>query len=244
MPQGNQMKIRNNILVDDPRLDRIEFFDERSRNFPVRSPGTHEKKLRSYTWRCFATLDQGSEGSCVGHAVAHELLARPAEVCEEEVNHEYARETIYWGAQKIDYWAGGAYPGAHPFYEGTSVLHGVKVAHKLGWFDSYRWAFGLRDLQLGVGYHGPAVLGVSWYEGMFFPDENGFIHPTGRRCGGHALLCNSISVKNNRFTLHNSWGPNWGINGECYISFEDMDKLLNERGEAVFMLHRHGKQDV
>lgn len=236
---NTEFKLKDGSFAADSRLDRVEEFDTRSRSYPLVSGIDHANKpLRSYTWRCRYALNQGREGSCVGHAVAHELAARPSEV---HMSHKFARETIYFAAQKIDPWPGGAYPGAYPFYEGTSVLAGVKIAHKLGWFDSYRWAFGLRDLQLGVGYNGPAVIGIPWYEGMFYPDRNGFIHPTGRRVGGHAILCNAISVKNNRFTLHNSWGANWGMNGECYISFDDMDRLLRERGEAVFFLKRHRK---
>ena len=236
MPQ--EVKLKDGSVTHDGRLDRVIQFDPRSRSYPICSAEDADKPLRSYTWRCLQWLDQGYEGSCVGHAIAHELAARPSEV---PMSHEYARNQIYFEAQKIDPWDGGAYPGAVPFYEGTSVLAGVKVGYKLGWFDSYRWAFGLRDLQLGVGYNGPAVIGIPWYEGMCWPDREGFIHPEGERVGGHAILCNAISVKNGRFTLHNSWGQNWGMNGDCYIKFEDMERLLHERGEAVFMLHRHSK---
>lgn len=234
-----KFQLKDGSFTTDIRLDRVEQFDSRSRSYPLCSATDRlEKPLRSYTWRCHPRLDQGHEGSCVGHAIAHELAARPSEV---PMSHQYARETIYWDAQRIDPWPGGAYPGAAPFYEGTSVLAGVKVAHKLGWFDSYRWAFGLRDLQLGVGYNGPAVLGLPWYEGMFWPDHNGYIHPEGRKVGGHAILCNAINVKEGRFTLHNSWSGAWGMNGECFITFADMDRLLRERGEAVFMIKRHRK---
>jgi C1A family cysteine protease len=56
--------------------------------------------------------------------------------------------------------------------------------------------------------------------------------------GGHAILCHGFNVKGNYFKLHNSWGPNWGVNGECKISFEDMDKLLKQHGEAVIPTKR------
>ena len=230
--------LKDGSKVEDTRLDRVELFDERSRQYPISLFwDKKKKKQRSYTWRCNVQLNQGREGSCVGHGIAHELIARPSEV--EGINHRYAKERIYWEAQKIDPWKGGAYPNAQPYYEGTAVLAGVKVAHKLGWFDSYRWAFGLEDLILGVGYNGPSVLGIRWYEGMTTPDESNYIKPTGRCVGGHCILCNAVNVKKQRFTLHNSWGKDWGINGECYINFEDMDKLLKQNGEAVFFQKRH-----
>jgi hypothetical protein len=139
----------------------------------------------------------------------------------------------------IDPWPGGSYPGASPFYEGTSVLAGVKIAHAQGWFDEYRWAFSLDELIMGVGHNGPAVLGVAWYEGMYFPDADGFVHIKGNRVGGHCILCNAVNVKHKYFTLTNSWGAGWGMVGTCFISFDDMERLLAERGEAVFFIHRH-----
>lgn len=222
-------------MVEDARLDRLIFFDGRSRGYPVGSL-VAAKKPRSYTWRCNTNLDQKNEGSCVAHGVAHELAARPAEV--KNLTSKYAKERIYWEAQKIDPWPGGSYPGATPRYEGTSVLAGVKVAQSLGYFDSYHWSFGLDELILGVGYAGPAVLGLAWLEGMGRPDSGGYIHATGRVRGGHCILCKAVSVKRERFTLHNSWGRGWGVSGSCYISFGDMGKLLAMSGEAVFFKGR------
>jgi hypothetical protein len=215
------------------KLGRLIRFDERSKNFPVRA--TVPKRQRSYTWRCRSVLDQKSEGSCVGHGVAHELIARPAEATG--IDHDYA-VMIYHKAQKIDPWPGGDYENAFPYYEGSSVLAGVQVAQRLGWCSGYDWAFGLNDLILGVGYRGPAILGIKWYDGMFQPDAAGFIHVTGSEQGGHCILCNSVNIAKQRFTLHNSWGSEWGKNGECFISFADMDRLLREDGEAVFLSGR------
>lgn len=228
--------LKDGSETKDVRNDRIIQFDERSRNFPVRGIVTIRKR-RSYTWRCHTYLDQGAEGACVGFGISHELAARPSEV--KRLTNKFAREKIYWEAQKRDRWPGGSYPGANPVYEGTSVLAGVKVAQKKGYFDSYYWAFSFDDLALGVGYRGPAVLGLSWMEGMYDTDENGFIHATGDPVGGHCILCRAINVKKKYFLLRNSWGRNWGINGDCKISFADMKKLLADNGEAVFFRKRH-----
>lgn len=232
------INLKGAFITEDVKLDRLPEFDERSRNFPIREL-TEGKKQRSYTWRCNAQLDQGPDGACVGFGVTHELIARPAEV--QGLDGKFAKESIYWNAQRIDYWEGGSYPGAAPFYEGTSVLAGAKVARKLGWIESYRWAFGIEDLKYGVGHNGPAVIGVGWHGGMFQPDSKGYIHATGGVYGGHCVLVNSINIKEQRFTIHNSWGASWGNNGECYISFDDMDLLLQDRGEACFFLKRHNK---
>ncbi|MDA8139960.1 MAG: hypothetical protein M0036_15035 [Desulfobacteraceae bacterium] len=230
------IRLRDGSQTKDIRLDRIILFDERSRKFPVRAM-VAEKKLRSYTWRCNAFLDQGQEGACVGFGIAHELAARPAEV--KGLTNKYARESIYWEAQKIDEWEGGSYPGAKPKYEGTAVLAGVKVAQGKGFFDSYHWGFGLDDLALGVAYKGPAVLGLPWMEAMYEPDAKGFIHATGEVEGGHCILCRGVNAKEEYFLLHNSWGKDWGDNGDCKVSFADMKKLLANGGESVFFEGRH-----
>ena len=229
------MELKNGVETQDTRLDRCVQFDPRSRNFKISE--IVERTLRSYTWRCNTWLDQGSEGACVGFGVSHELAAYAAEV--PNLTNKFARERIYWEAQKIDPWAGGAYPGASPFYEGTSVLAGVKIAQKLGYFESYRWAFGLEDLIYGVGHNGPAVLGIAWTYDMYFPNAYNYIKPTGQVVGGHCILCRAVNVKNKTFTLRNSWGYNWGFKGDAYITFADMEKLLYMDGEAVFFIDRH-----
>ena len=230
------IKLRGKNFTNDLRLDRIKQFDERSRNYPIRKV-TGTKPYRSYTWRCSRWLDQGSDGACVGFSIAHELIARPAEV--KGIMPRFAKEKIYWEAQKIDEWRGGSYPGAKPFYEGTSVLAGAKVVQSLGYIDSYYWSFSISDFKIGIGYHGPAVIGINWYEDMMETDSKGFIKPTGSILGGHAILVRSINIKDSYFLLRNSWGSEWGKKGDCKLSFKDMGKLLKEDGEAVFFKNRH-----
>jgi hypothetical protein len=207
----------------DPRLDRVVEFDERSRAYPVRAV-ISSTKPRSYTWKPGdVVLDQGREGACVGFSIAQELAARPAPVSGVTSQHALS---IYHRAQQIDEWPGEA-------YDGTSVLAGMKAAVEAGYFEGYRWAFGEEDLALAVGYNGPAVIGVPWYTGMFEPDENGYVRPEGQLAGGHAILVYGIDVKNGRYKLRNSWGADWGMDGDCFISRASMRQLLSQQGEAV-----------
>ena len=232
------MTLKNGRVAKDPRLGRIPQFDPQSKLFSVSKLfALVGQSPRSYTWDCPIVLDQGQEGSCVGHGIAHELAARPAPV--RGMTHQFARERIYWEAQKIDEWAGGSYPGASPVYEGTSVLAGVKVAKKLGYFDRYHWALSFDDFVLGVGYQGPSVIGVNWWSGMFEPDAQGFLHRTGSIEGGHCILVVGVSINEQAFTVHNSWGESWGRRGRAKISFADMRALLSDEGEACFFDGRH-----
>jgi hypothetical protein len=227
--------LKNGYATEDPRLDRIPRFDERSRNFKI-AETVGAKKQRSYTWSCSQHLDQKQDGACVGFDFAHELIARPAVV--KGIDAKFAKEKIYWPAQENDDWPGGSYPGAKPFYEGTSVLAGLKQVIKLGYATGYVWGFGLNDLVIGVGYSGPANLGINFYRGMMNPDKNGFIHPTGEIAGGHCILCKGVNLKKKYFKLHNSWGTDWGMAGDCFVSFDDMERLLYEEGEAAFFTGR------
>lgn len=212
---------------DTRRLDRIVQFDEQSRSFPIRTL-VADKKPRSYTWAIRTTLDQGTEGACVGFSWAHELASRPVIIDGIKERDGLA---IYQEARTLDEW-----PGED--YDGTSVLAGAKAVIATGYMKEYRWGFGLQDLILAVGYAGPGVLGTNWYEGMFEPDAKGFIHPTGRLVGGHAILIRGVNVTKKYVTLHNSWGSDWGKNGDCYLSFDDLDKLLHEQGEFCIPVGR------
>lgn len=123
---------------------------------------------------------------------------------------------------------------------GTDVLSCAKQVKALGFMPEYRWAFGIDDLVLALGYNGPAVLGVPWYTGMFAPDAAGVLHISGRVEGGHAILANGVNVTKRLIRLHNSWGDGWGIGGEALISFDDLDRLLHEQGEACIPILRKG----
>lgn len=232
--------LKDGSTTEDPRLDLIFQKDEKSRNYAaVDLLTTDQRRPRYRTYSVNKWLDQGTEGACVGAAFAHELCSTPLRVAKwKEITMEWAVESIYWEAQKIDPWPGGAYPGANPHYEGTSMLAGLKIVKQMGYIEEYRWAFGEQDLALAVSHLGPAVIGVNWYMDMYSPNKNFYITPTGRHVGGHAIVVNSINPKMGYYRLWNSWGQSWGRNGWCYISRGHMAELLAQSGEAVIPLVR------
>ena len=229
------MQLKDGTTTNDKRLDRLAQFDERSRAFPVRELVV-DKPLRSYTWKLDTYLDQGREGACVGFSWSHELAARPVGV--SGIDNSTAR-TVYFEAQKLDPWEGGAYPNAVPFYEGTSVLAGAKAIQALGKIKEYRWAFSLHDALLAIGYQGPGILGCWWYEGMMNTDDKGFIKPTGRIVGGHAIVVRGVNFKRREVRLSNSWGKSWGKDGDALMTFEDFEKVLMDDGEFCVPVKRN-----
>lgn len=251
--------LKDGSVTRDDRLDRVYQLDLRSLNYAVgdKLPTEAMYRPRGYTWSVEEQLDQGYEGACVGFAFAHDLAARPVSV--EGLDNEYARQ-VYFEAQKIDYWAGGAYPGASPFYEGTSVLAGAKICKREGFFNSYYWGLTIDEIAKGIAYFGPCVLGIDWYSGMSDTDPDGFIAPIGSPVGGHAILAHAIKIEykstwggwwnrtwadvdwdKSYITLHNSWGPHWGENGRARLRLRDLAHLMLNQGEACFPLRNPSK---
>lgn len=229
MPDEPYIQLKNGNQSTDPRLGRIPQFDERSRNFNIRKIiGVDELVPRTYRWWCPAWLNQMDTPACVGFSVSHELAAYPVMV--KNVTNQTAL-ALYYSAQKLDEW-----PGEN--YAGTSVLGGIKAAQALGKIGEYRWAFNTMDLAITVSWFYPAIIGINWYEQMFIPNERGIITIGGDIAGGHAIMVRGYSAERNLFLMRNSWGVGWGISGDCWISFADMDRLLNEQGEACIPVER------
>jgi len=224
------IQLKGGFTTHDRRLDRIPQFDAKSLNYPAMR-GLAAYAPRGYTWSVPRHLDQGQEGACVGFGFGADGLARPNPVLF--IDNKYAQE-VYIAAQKVDDWEGED-------YEGTSVLAGAKVMHSRGFFDEYQWSYDLDSLVLSVGYKGPAIIGVNWYEGMLDTDSDGFIRATGEIMGGHCTLIYKVSYKNRYFGIWNSWSESWGVNGTAKISFDDMEFLLSkdEMGEACIPVNRH-----
>ncbi len=235
-------------MTENRTLDRIVEFDERSRNYPIRAV-IETSVFRDRLWACNTWNDQGQEGACVGFGWSHELSSEPAVV---PTTYTIAYN-LYKRAQQLDQWAGEN-------YEGTSVLAGAKAVSELvnasgqKYISEYRWAFGLADVLLALAHQGPVVLGLNWYRDMFNVDVNGFIRATGTLMGGHCLLAVGVEIISNvadpttlaeidldasYVTLHNSWGRDWGNDGKCKITVRDLQKLLNESGDACVPMVRN-----
>lgn len=213
--------------IRDPRLDRRVRFDERSRQYRAvdRLPRrAAQRGPRSYTWSCPVWLDQGQEGACTGFSTAQAVAARPRP--KPGVTNADG-ELYYRRARQLDDW-----PGED--YDGSSVLGAMLAAKEFGDVESFDWVFGgAEELAAVVGWICPAVLGIDWLAGMAQTDERGLISATGGVLGGHAILCNGVNVKARTFRLHNSWGADWGVSGDAFISWSDMDLLLARQGEAA-----------
>lgn len=205
------------------KLGRLVNLDERSKNFSIRRLAPVQQPKTTY-WDCGLHLNQKEISACVGFSWIHFMGSRPEETHGLTETHAI---NLYYTAQTLDSLPGTA-------YEGTSVLGGVKALKKLypSAISAYHWAFGLEELLVAISWVGPIVIGVNWFSGMFETDANGKLEISGTLVGGHALLVTGLNLEERVFTLRNSWGREWGLRGDCFVSFDTMDKLLRQQGEA------------
>lgn len=176
-------------------------------------------------------LNQGNQGACTGFGCAHALAASPKSV--PNITEDLAFR-LYYQARREDEWEGEN-------YDGSSVNGVMHAARTLGYISSWRWANTVRELQHGLSYHGAAVMGSAWKEGMWEPDSEGYIHAVGSDVGGHAYCVpgfrrapwrTSFSVD---YWIDNSWSEDWGLDGGCWITDEDAYSLwFGNWGEVAF----------
>lgn len=208
-----------------PALDYIPRLDPRNLAYRVvANPGLED---RSKYWLGGVVLDQGQEGSCVGHGVVAEWLASPVRgrVANAEAGHETA-VAVYNRAKEID-----EFEGVN--YDGTSVRAGMLVGRERGWYTGFSWALNMAELRTALQF-GPVVIGIDVRESMFDPTPDGDWIVQGDSAGGHCCLVTGYSPnysrRGPRYRIRNSWGKDWGSNGNVYISPTDLETIVFKSG--------------
>lgn len=212
-------------------LGRLVEHDPRSRNYPVlaKAPAV----LKTLAHRSYGLpLDQGNLGSCTGNAAAGAINTAPVHAAKQKVLKEQDAVAIYELATVID-----GYPGQYPPDDtGSSGLAAAKAAKQKGYIGSYRHAFTMAQA-LAALQQGPVITGVNWYEGMFEPTEQGFVHPTGEVAGGHEFLVRGyVAAKRPYILCMNSWGTGWGLGGKFKMFVDEWERLLSEDGDVTVLV--------
>lgn len=224
---------------------RNDIEDERDQNYPLADalreqdrPYSNDRELDEHYQYWYAQGwkgDQGRTPHCVAYCAAHYLEDGPDThfyenrdqdpVWMEEGEDESLIDTVklYNEAQKRDAWEGED-------YRGTSVRAGMKVLRDCGLIEEYRWAQSMDQVLDTLLTRGPICVGTKWYRDMYYPDEDGHIEVGGEYVGGHAYLLNGINLDRGVIRMKNSWGSGWGSSGMAYLSIDDVQSLLFERG--------------
>lgn len=183
-------------------------------------------------------------GSCTGNSGRQCLNCEPLHRTGEPVYRETDAIDLYGAATRVDPWA-GEYP---PDDTGSSGLAVGKVLVARGDIDRYEWGFGIEDA-LRLATVDTISIGSEWTDGMFDPDPDGFITPTGATVGGHQWTVRGISWEQEWVLVLNSWGHGWGgwikpatrtreaqrvYPGHARIRFPDLEDLVvARRGDVV-----------
>lgn len=82
------------------------------------------------------------------------------------------------------------------------------------------------------------MIGIMVTDAFYHPNKDGIIvYPKSQEeeYGGHALLITGYTYIDGKLYLRikNSWGKEWGINGCCYMSFEDYKAHTIDEGYVV-----------
>ena len=215
-------------------------------------PDKAEKGLGLPWW--WKQHDQGNEGACVGFGCSAMMsIANHRQrllSTGKSVTYRYDARWLYHEAQLVDEWWNT------PPEEGTSVRAGCDILVNRGHrrtqygvtgpeilasgISTYRWALTSEEIRMAIWNDLPVAIGINWYSGFDGPYLWGGerwirIAPTDVVRGGHCVCLYRMSDRREAFMLMNSWGsyypPTW-------ISYNDMDRLLNEYGEAAVVTDR------
>lgn len=206
------------------KLGRHVEHDPRSRNFPARKA----EALSTVTHRHYGgSLDQGNLGSCTGNALAHARNTVPLRHARPLLTETDAVKIYSLGTQLDG--VSGQYP---PEDTGSTGLGVCKAGVKLGYITSYHHAFGL-DEALHALMLQPVIVGTNWYESMFDPNSSGFVKVNGDVVGGHEYCIVGLNVEQRYVKCVNSWGNEWGLDGRFRLTFDQLDRLLQEDGDVT-----------
>jgi len=186
----------------------------------------HERKV--------PVFDQGNLGSCTGNASVGAVATAPlfaALPASHPALDEALAVKVYGEATALDDYS-GTYPPDDTGSDGLSV---AKALQARGLISGFLHATSLVAMQAAL-QDTPVIVGTNWYQSMFTPDSNGFVHPGGSVAGGHEWEVVGMDVDAKVFTAVNSWGTSWGLAGFFKISFADMDRLLHENGDCTQLL--------
>jgi hypothetical protein len=208
-------------------LGRHLHFDERSRDFPVLLDKGAGIQTRTWT-RTLKPFRQGQLRTCTGQGAMGVLCTEPYRRPGLRYSETLVR-AIYTKASHHDTLV-GAWPTKDT---GSTVLAALKALKFMGYTKGYRWCFSLEDVLKTLSRVGPVELGLHWYEGFDRPDARGLVKLEGDLRGGHAVELLGVDAERKRVWAINSWGSDWGLQGRFAMSWDDLDRLLHENGEAA-----------
>jgi hypothetical protein len=80
---------------------------------------------------------------------------------------------------------------------------------------------------------------------MYEPRPDGLLDCSGRQIGGHAICARGLRLHSRLdgvtepvVRLLNSWGTDYGLNGDVFIRVSDLERLMKDGGDCCVPLGR------
>lgn len=225
--------------MTEHRTGRVVNHDPRSRNFAHRPVLMLRPRSVLHTLEADA-LDQGNLGACTGFAAAQWLNCSRTQSARRRFNETQMRVKtyrlrnehgvlLYRKATEEDE-LGWTYP---PTDDGSSGLGVAKALKGFKAITRYEWTFTFEDF-IAAATRQPVIVGTVWPDSMFDPDKLGVIRATTSfDVGGHEYLVRGVNYVREQVRIRNNWTKDWGIDGDAYIPFADMRRLLAAQGDCL-----------
>jgi len=210
--------------------------DDRDYAYPVQLAGPIQDTER--WWAMHGPdfrIDQGGEGTCVGHSFTNELLASPRphtsypNFATVEQAHQFARKAYLEASGDPTYQAG--------MYVRTMMDYAVSHNYASAYY---------RCVDVAATNHallttGPVMFASPWYGSMWAEDRELFqatggelylrVDPATKLVGYHCYLLTGIDLDPDVgppfVRMENSWGPGWMKNGTIRITVDDLAILYD-----------------
>jgi hypothetical protein len=185
-------------------------------------------------------LNQGQTSACTGNAFAQFLNTDFAASLRKKMNKEFFTEEdaldIYGHATHDD----GLHDASTGYYPpddtGSSGLGAVKACQELGYVSTYQHTFSFQMFLHALATQ-PVCVGTAWTNDMENADENGLVSvgslDDSNIAGGHEYLAIGFNPLTQLIKFRNSWGNDWGIDGDFFVSYSDYQQLLVNQGDVV-----------
>lgn len=193
-------------------------------------------------------LDQGTEGSCTGFALASVInLLRD----RSNRNGHVSARMLYEMAKRHDEWRGFRYEGSScrgaiqgwynmgvcldeswPYVDNKPehlTVDCAKEARKNTLGAYYRLGTRISDFHAALNEAGAIYCSAEVHGGWQRPAKKGeirFIKPRDESDGGHAFAI--VGYNDEGFWVQNSWGKRWGDNGTALWLYEDWQKNIRD----------------